>query len=69
MSDRDARCSRLPLLLLTALALTGCGSSSGPDMAPQLAAPSEDSFETFGDYEVHSNAVRSDLLSPEVARV
>ena len=38
-------------------------------MAPQQAAPSEESFETFGDYEVHYNAVRTDLLTPEVARV
>ena len=38
-------------------------------MAPQQAAPSEDSLETFGDYEVHYNAVRTDLLTPEVARV
>ena len=69
MSDRDARRGRRrPLLLLAALALTGCGPPTGTGTAPQTAAPSGPTFETFGDYEVHYNAVRTDLLTPEVAR-
>lgn len=68
MSDRDARCGPLPLLLLTAFAATGCGSPTGTESAPQRAAPSAPTSETFGDYEVHYNAVRTDLLTPEIAR-
>jgi hypothetical protein len=32
------------------------------------AQPSEDSFKDFGSYEVHYNAVRTDALSPAIAR-
>ena len=32
------------------------------------AQPSEDSFKDFGSYEIHYNAVRTDALTPEVAR-
>jgi uncharacterized protein DUF4426 len=68
VSNRDARSGTLPLLLLAVLAVAGCGSPSGTETAPQRAAPSEPTSETFGDYEVHYNAVRTDLLTPEVAR-
>jgi len=68
VSDRDARCGTLPLLLLTTLAAAGCGSPTGTETAPQTAAPSAPTSETFGDYEVHYNALRTDLLTPEIAR-
>ena len=68
LSVRDAQFGPLPLLALTALALAGCGSPSGPETPPQQAAPSEPTHQVFGDYELHYNAVRSDLLRPEVAR-
>ena len=58
----------LPLVVLSALAFTACGSRSGPEMAPQKAAPSEPTHQTVGDFELHYNAVRTDLLTPEVAR-
>jgi hypothetical protein len=51
-----------------AFAVAGCGSPTGTETAPQRAAPSGPTFETFGDYEVHYNAVRTDLLTAEVAR-
>jgi hypothetical protein len=54
------------LLAATMLALAGCGSpDSGP---PRPAAPSEPTHQDFGDFEVHFNAVRTDELSPDVAR-
>jgi hypothetical protein len=60
---------RLPWLLgCLVLGLTGCGHS-GPAPSPaQTAAPAEPTFQDFGDYEVHYNALRSDELTPEVAR-
>jgi hypothetical protein len=46
--------------------LTAC------DNRPQSAAPpaqsSEETFKDFGNYELHFNAIRTDLLSAEVAR-
>jgi hypothetical protein len=56
-----------------AAALVGCAAlASGCDYSPQhqvpTAQPSEDSFRDFGSYEVHYNALRTDTLSPEMAR-
>lgn len=69
LSVREAPFGTLPLLVLIALALWGCGSPSGTETAPQRAAPSEPTHQAFGDFELHYNAVRTDLLTPEVARV
>jgi hypothetical protein len=53
---------------LTLAGLAAC-QRGGPDAGRvQQAAPSEPSFQSFGDYEVHYNAVRTDELTPEVAR-
>lgn len=68
LSVRDAQSGSRPLLVLIALAVAGCGSRSGPEMAPQKAAPSAPTHQVFGDFELHYNAVRTDLLTPEVAR-
>jgi hypothetical protein len=68
MSGRNAGRGPLSLLLLAALALAGCGSPEGPETAPQRAAPSEPTHQAFGDFELHYNALRTDLLTPEVAR-
>jgi hypothetical protein len=68
MTGRAARFGKLPLLVLSVIAVASCGSPPGPEMAPQAAAPSEPTYQDFGDYELHYNAVRSDLLTPEVAR-
>jgi Domain of unknown function (DUF4426) len=56
-----------------AAALAGCAAlASGCDYTPQprlqTAQPSDESFRDFGTYEVHYNAVRTDALTPEVAR-
>src|SRR5690606_4912182 len=47
------------------LAAAGCGGSPQPAVAQ--AQPSSDTFQQFGEYEVHENALRTDMLSPEVA--
>jgi hypothetical protein len=57
----------------TLAVLVGCAAlTSGCDYGPQhqapTAQPSGDSFRDFGSYEVHYNAVRTDALSPEIAR-
>jgi len=68
MSGRAARFGILPPLVLSVFSLASCGSPSGPEQAPQMAAPSEPTHQDFGDFELHYNAVRTDLLTPEVAR-
>ncbi|MFO1408071.1 MAG: DUF4426 domain-containing protein [Steroidobacteraceae bacterium] len=50
-----------------AAAIGGC-SRGDPDAAPQVAAPSDATSRRFGEFEIHYNAVRSDFLTPEVAR-
>ena len=57
----------------TLAVLVGCAAlASGCDFSPKhqvpTAQPSEDSFRDFGSYEVHYNAVRTDALTPEIAR-
>jgi hypothetical protein len=48
------------------IVLAGCGDS-GQRTVP-AAVPADQTFKEQGDYEVHFNAVRTDLLTPEVAR-
>jgi hypothetical protein len=65
--------SVLPATRTLAAALVGCALlASGCDYSPEhkvpTAQPSEESFRDFGSYEVHYNAVRTDALTPEVAR-
>jgi hypothetical protein len=57
------------LVLATAAAwLAACGQGGPSPGQPQTAVPSEPSFTQFGDFELHYNALRTDELSPEVAR-
>jgi hypothetical protein len=58
--------ARLAVMATSVLMLAGCG----PDLAPQpqTARPTESTQTDFGDLEVHYNAVRTDLLTPDVAR-
>ena len=53
-------------LVSCALLASGCDSSSQQRVA--TAQPSDESFRDFGSYEVHYNAVRTDSLTPEIAR-
>jgi len=50
-----------------ALSLSGCDKRPNAEIPPAQA--SADSFKVAGDYELHYNAVRTDQLTPEVARV
>lgn len=54
-------------------ALASCALLAGCDYTPEhqvpTAQPSEETFRDFGNYEVHYNAVRTDALTPEVARL
>ena len=68
MTGRATRFGKLPLLVLSVVALASCGSPSGPEPPPATASPSEPTHQDFGDYELHYNAVRTDLLTPDVAR-
>jgi hypothetical protein len=57
----------------TLAVLVGCAAlASGCDFSAKrqvpTAQPSEDSFRDFGSYEVHYNALRTDALTPEIAR-
>ena len=54
------------LLAAAGTLLAGCGD--GVDSRPQTARPAEDTHQDFGDFEVHYNAVRTDQLTPDVAR-
>jgi hypothetical protein len=54
------------LIACSALALAACGSPR--QSQPRTAAPSEPTHREFGDFELHFNAVRTDELTPEVAR-
>lgn len=54
------------LALGLATALTGCGRQPTGEIQP--AQSSGDSFKTVGDYEMHYNALRTDQLTPDIAR-
>jgi len=66
----NARTSRLiaSLLATTLLALAGCNSGGPEPGQARTAAPAEPTHQDFGDFEVHYNAVRTDELTPAVAR-
>lgn len=53
-------------VLVASLSLTGCNRR--PEGAAQPAQPSEESFQQFGKYEIHYNAVRADQIPADVAR-
>ena len=54
------------LLAIALVTLYGCGSPQSSQ--PRPAPPSEPTHQVFGDFEVHFNALRTDQLTPEVAR-
>lgn len=63
-----SRAPRLTLLTLLAASLlaSGCDTTS-VEPPPQPAQPSAESFEKFGNYELHFNVIRTDQLTPEIA--
>jgi hypothetical protein len=54
------------VLCASALALAACGRETQLSGIPAQSA--QESFQDFGNYEVHFNAVRTDGLTPDVAR-
>jgi len=62
----QTRILTLGATLLALSILAGCNQSPAP-RAP-AAQPSTETFQDFGDYELHYNALRTDSLTPEVAR-
>jgi len=62
---QDSRKAIVALMGCAAL-VTGCGPEAPPP--PQQAQPSAETFEKFGNYELHFNAIRADELLPEMAQ-
>lgn len=54
------------VVAIAALASAACDNAPQPT-AP-LAQPSNETFQDFGSYELHYNALRTDMLSPDIAR-
>lgn len=54
--------------MLSGGALLSGGCDYTPDYKVATAQPSDETFRNFGEYEVHFNAVRTDTLTPAVAR-
>lgn len=55
------------IIAFGALSTSGCEGGSEPGQA-RPAPPSEPTFSSFGDFELHYNAVRTDELTAAVAR-
>lgn len=48
---------------------SGCNNAQqAASSSAQPAQPSNESFQDFGNYEVHYNALRTDTLTPDIAR-
>ena len=56
----------LGAVFATVSIVTGCDNPPTATTAPAQAL--EETFQDFGEYEVHYNALRTDSLTPEVAR-
>lgn len=56
----------LALVLGFAVLAAACGTSDVPPR-PQTAQPAKESFEKFGNYELHFNGIRADQLTPGIA--
>jgi len=63
---RNSLIAPLAATLLAAAALTGC--TEQPEQRAMPAQALDETFKDFGNYEVHFNALRTDELTPEVAR-
>jgi hypothetical protein len=53
---------------MTAFALLATGCNSPQQTAAATAQEAGATFQEFGNYEVHYNALRTDMLTPEIAR-
>lgn len=62
------RATPTPLLVLLGCSMLASGcDTGGVESRPQTAQPSAESFEKFGNYELHFNGIRTDQLTPEIA--
>src|SRR5262245_18139541 len=55
------------LALSSSLVLGGCNRTA-PAQSTAAAQPATESFQDFGNFSVHYNALRTDSLTPEIAR-
>lgn len=60
-------CVSLLALSVPLVVMSGCNRTP-PAQTVQTAQPATDSFQDFGNYSVHYNALRTDSLTPEIAR-
>jgi hypothetical protein len=67
MTRRAARLIA-PLFVCVLAALAGCGQDEPTQGTAQTAAPSEPTSRDLDDFQLHYNAIRTDMLTPEVAR-
>ena len=67
-SRPSRRGSRLACAAVTALLAVSACNSGGPGNRPQEARPAEPTSQDYGNFELHYNALRTDELTPEVAR-
>jgi hypothetical protein len=66
---RPRRSARATAALLASVAIVLVACDSGDfGRTPQAARPAEQNSQTFGNLEVHYNALRTDELTPDVAR-
>lgn len=54
--------------VLAGVALLAGGCNNAPQSAAAPAQESNETFQEFGNYEVHYNALRTDSLAPDIAR-
>jgi hypothetical protein len=54
------------VVAIAALASAACDNA--PQPTPAVAQLSNETFQDFGSYELHYNALRTDMLSPDIAR-
>lgn len=68
MARRVTRLLIAPFVACVLTALAGCGQGEPVQGTAQTAAPTEPTSSELGDFQLHYNAVRTDMLTPEVAR-
>ena len=67
--QKVANLACIPVLVISLLA--GCGQKDAPPTAPVVGLPMEPATSAsrdFGDYVLHYNALRTDTLTPEIAK-
>jgi len=65
-TSRNLLIAPLAATLLAAVALSGC--TERPEQRAMPAQALDETFQDFGNYEVHFNALRTDELTPDIAR-